>query len=322
MNSSRYSAFNDARIVITGGAGFIGSHIAERLVECGARVVIIDDFSSGHRHNIPDGVAEIIEGSILDDNVLADSINGARFVFHEAAMVSVPESVEHPERCMRINVEGTQRVLSASASAGVKRLVFAASAAAYGNEPTLPCTEDAAPDAWSPYAASKIAGEQLLKSFARCTPLSTVSLRYFNVFGPRQDPNSAYAAVISAFADRLLRGEQPTIFGDGKQTRDFVAVANVVDANLLAASCPSDLRGDVFNIGTGQRSSLLDVLRAMAGAVNMPADPILADTRPGDVRDSVADISRARDRLGYKPAVGLEAGLGALMQSKSVKGAS
>jgi len=309
MTNAYGGVFEGVCAVVTGGAGFIGSHIAERLIQLGASVSVLDDFSTGHRHNIPDGVAEIHEGSILDDELLARAVAGCTYVFHEAAMVSVPESVEHPDRCMRINVEGTQRVLSAAANAGVKRLVFAASAAAYGNQPVLPCVEDAAPDAWSPYAASKIAGEQLLKSFARCTPLSTVSLRYFNVFGPRQDPKSAYAAVISAFADRLLCGERPTIYGDGGQTRDFVAVANVVDANLLAASNPNDLRGQAFNIGTGTRTSLVDLLCAMAKSLGVHAAPIHADERPGDIRDSVADITRACEILGYEPSVELGEGL-------------
>lgn len=300
--------FRTSRCLITGGAGFIGSHLGRRLLELGAQVRVLDDLSSGCEHNVPDG-ATLIRGSILDDNLLRDSIDGCDFVFHQAAMVSVPQSVEQPERCMAINVDGTRRVLEAARGAGVKRVCFAASAAAYGNTPSLPSRETDPPDCWSPYAASKVAGELLLQAWSRCYGLSTVSLRYFNIFGPRQDPKSPYAAVISAFCDALAAGRQPRILGDGEQTRDFTPVANVVHANLLAASCEAALAGEVFNIGCATRIRLLDVLEQMGKVLNIDATPSFAEPRAGDVRHSSADISRATEALGYQPVMGFNEGI-------------
>jgi len=301
-------ALEDECALITGGAGFIGSHIATALVRCGARVRVLDNLVGGYRANVPDG-AELVEASILDDEALRGAIGGCSIVFHQAAMVSVPESVEKPVECMAVNVGGLQKVLEASRDAGVRRVMFAASAAAYGGAPSLPSVESHTPDPWSPYAASKIAGELLMRTYALCFGLSTVSLRYFNIFGPRQDPKSAYAAVISAFADRLLAGAQPTVLGDGEQTRDFTYIDNVVRANLLAATSDRALGGEVLNIGTGRRSSLLDVLRGMGKALGIEVSPSFAAPRAGDVRHSLADISRAREVLGYEPIVGLDEGL-------------
>lgn len=300
--------FRGRRCLITGGAGFIGSHIGRRLIELGAQVRVLDDLSSGREHNVPNG-ATLIRGSILDDNLLRDSIDGCDHVFHQAAMVSVPQSVEQPERCMQVNVDGTRRVLEAARRAGVKRVNFAASAAAYGNTPSLPSKETDAPDCWSPYAASKVAGELLLQTWSRCYGLSTVNLRYFNIFGPRQDPKSPYAAVISAFCDALTAGRQPRIMGDGEQTRDFTPVANVVHANLLAASCETALAGEVFNIGCGTRIRLLDVLEQMGKVLKVDATPSFAEARAGDVRHSSADISRARAALGYEPVMDFNEGI-------------
>ncbi|MEO0483910.1 MAG: NAD-dependent epimerase/dehydratase family protein [Planctomycetota bacterium] len=303
------------KALVTGGAGFIGSHLAHALAHLGARVTVLDDLSGGHTQNLPKG-AELIEASILDSGALGKAVDGAKLVFHQAAMVSVPESVDKPEGCCEVNVVGCQRVLDAAKRAGAERLCFAASAAAYGDTPTLPSREDHAPDVYSPYAASKVAGELLCATYARNFDLCAVALRYFNIFGPRQDPNSPYAAVISAFAKRLLKGKQPSIFGDGKQTRDFTYVDNVVLANLLAATAPAErVAGKTINIGTGERSDLLSVLGALNAAMDepVPGEPEFGPPRAGDVRDSVADISRARELLGYEPIVGLTEGLASTM---------
>jgi UDP-glucose 4-epimerase len=302
------STFRGTRALVTGGAGFIGSHIARRLIELGAEVVVLDDLSGGFRENVPAG-ARFIEASILDDDALRQAAEGCRFVFHEAAMVSVPESVGDPQRCAAVNILGTERVLEVAKDADVERVLFAASAAAYGGAPKLPSKEDRIPDCRSPYAASKVAGEGLLTAFAHCYPISTVSLRYFNIFGPGQNANSAYAAAISAFHKALSGGGQPKIYGDGKQTRDFTYIDNVVHANLLAATSPRDLKGEIINIGTGRRISLLDVLEHMGRAMKVKVTPQFAQPRAGDVRDSVADISRARELLGYEPIVDFGEGM-------------
>jgi nucleoside-diphosphate-sugar epimerase len=304
--------FKGTMSLITGGAGFIGSHLGRRLVELVGRVRVLDDLSGGVRENVPAG-AELIQASILDAPALKRAVAGCRYVFHEAAMVSVPESVDKPEECMRVNVLGTERVLSAAKAAGVQRVVFAASAAAYGNNPSLPSRETDVPDCWSPYAMSKVAGEHLLAVFSRCYGLSTVSLRYFNIFGPRQNPDSPYAAVISAFVKALRAGRRVTIHGDGKQTRDFTYVENVVEANLSAAGRPRRLMGEVVNIGTGVRTDLLTVLARLAEELGAEGTPEFGPSRAGDVRDSVADISRARELLGYEPRVDFAAGIRRMM---------
>jgi nucleoside-diphosphate-sugar epimerase len=307
-------AFGGARVLITGGAGFIGSHLGHALAGVGAQVRVLDDLSGGFAENLPKG-AELFRASILDEAQLERAIEGCRYVFHQAAMVSVPESVEKPGECMRVNVLGTERVLSAAVRAKVSRVMFAASAAAYGNTPSLPSREDHLPDSYSPYAMSKIGGELLMQTFARCYGLSTVSLRYFNIFGPRQNPKSPYAAAISKFTDVLRSGKKPTIFGDGSQTRDFTYIDNVVLANLLAASTPRPLAGEVINIGTGQRIDLLSVLRVMGQVLKVDSTPTPGPPRAGDVKDSVADISRARSLLGYDPIVGFDQGLRQTLES-------
>ena len=302
MSHAYDNAFRGTRSLVTGGAGFIGSHLARRLLQLGGEVVVLDDLSGGFRDNVP-SQAQFIEASILDDAALRDAARGCAFVFHEAAMVSVPESMDDPQRCGAVNILGTERVLEAARDVGVRRVLFAASAAAYGGAPQLPSREEHPPDCHSPYAATKVAGEALLTAFAHCSPLSTVSLRYFNVFGPGQNANSAYAAAISAFHKALSAGVQPTIYGDGLQTRDFVFIDNVVHANLLAASSPRELKGEVINIGTGTRVNLLEVLEQMGRALGVLVQPKFAAPRAGDVRDSVADISRAREMIGYEPIV-------------------
>ncbi len=307
--------FDGHNVCITGGAGFIGSHLAHRLVDLGATVRVIDDLTGGFRENLPTERTTLIEASILDETALRKATDNCQFVFHEAAMVSVPESVNDPQRCVDINIMGTELVLEAARDAGTKRVVLASSAAVYGGDPTLPSKEDQPIDCWSPYAAGKAAGEHLAAAFSHCYGLSTVNLRYFNIFGPRQNPDSPYAAAICAFESRLRQGIQPTVFGDGSQTRDFTPVANVVHANLLAATVQRDLKGEPINIGTGRRVSLLDVLDTMGDALGVDATPKFDAPRAGDVMHSVADISRAREFLGYDPIVNFEDGLRELIES-------
>lgn len=309
--------FDGSAVCITGGAGFIGSHLAHRLVGLGATVRVIDDLSGGFRENLPPDRITLIEASILDEPSLRRATDNCRFVFHEAAMVSVPESVEDPRRCADINIMGTELVLEAARDAGAHRVVLASSAAVYGGDPTLPSREDQPIDCWSPYAAGKAAGEHLAAAFSHCYGLSTVNLRYFNIFGPRQNPDSPYAAAICAFESRLRNGVQPTVFGDGTQTRDFTPVANVVHANLLAATVDRDLRGEAINIGTGRRVSLLDVLKTMGEALGVDSTPKFDAPRAGDVMHSVADISRARRLIGYEPIMSFEDGLRDLLANPS-----
>ncbi|MBL0870649.1 MAG: NAD-dependent epimerase/dehydratase family protein [Phycisphaerales bacterium] len=296
------------RALVTGGAGFIGSHIAQGLLDHGCSVRVLDDLSGGLRSNVPAGV-EFIQASIMDRSALNAAAQGCHYVFHQAAMVSVPESVQEPLRCSDVNVLGTQYVLEAARAAKVQRVMFAASAAAYGNTPTLPCSELHVPDSYSPYAMSKVAGELLLQTYARCYAMSTVSLRYFNVYGPRQNPNSPYAAVISKFKQLVGEGKNPIIFGDGQQTRDFVFVGDVVRANLLAATSPRALSGEVINIGTGTRITLLQVLQHIARVMGRNVSPEHREVRAGDIRDSVADIAKARAVLAYEPTVEFAQGI-------------
>ena len=305
------------RILVTGGCGFIGSHITEALLAEGHEVGLFDDLSSGYERNIEHlrSAVTFVQGDIRDTAALDEVMQGVEGVFHEAALVSVFASVETPSENHAINITGTLNVLEAARKAGVRRVVMAASAAAYGNNPDLPKREDMLPEPESPYALAKIAGEHYMTVYARLYGLQTVSLRYFNVYGPRQDPGSMYSGVISKFADRILQGQAPLVFGDGKQTRDFVYVADVARANLLAMQVPSLGNGEVINIGTGQGTSLLDLLDAFRELTGRDFVPEFHDTRTGDVRDSVADISRARDRLGYKPRYGMRDGLKELLAS-------
>lgn len=300
--------------LVTGGAGFIGSHLSRALLALGARVRILDDLSTGHARNLaPD--AEFIEGSVADQPLVTRAVAGCRYVFHLAAMVSVPQSVADPEGCIRSNIVGPQRILTAAREAGVRRIVLASSCAVYGEEPALPSLETDPTTCCSPYAASKLAGEALCQAFSRTGGPSTACLRFFNVYGPGQDPRSAYAAVISAFADALRAGRTPTIFGDGEQSRDFVFVEDVVRANLLAATAADDLRGQVFNVGTGRRTSLLELLRTMAALAGRPPEAEHKPPRPGDVRHSQADLSRTRETLGYEPRTAIKDGLSATLAS-------
>lgn len=310
----QFDRLRGATVLVTGGAGFIGSHLAEALLELGSEVRVLDDLSTGVRANVPAG-AQFIEASVLDGAALSAAVRGCSVVFHQAAMVSVPRSVAEPAECLRQNVMGTERVLSAAVDAKVSRVVFAASGAAYGDRPVLPCREDAAPAPVSPYGMSKVAGEMLMSVFSRQYGLSTVSLRYMNVYGPRQRPDGPYAAAVSAFASALKAGRRPVVYGDGRQTRDWVHVSDVVSANLLAATSARRLAGEVVNIGTGRREDLLAVLAALGEAMGVRPEPQFGPERSGDVRDAVADIGRARELLGYEPRVDLRRGLAELADS-------
>jgi UDP-glucose 4-epimerase len=298
------------RCLVTGGAGFIGSHLATALVERGDDVRVLDNLSTGKRENLAHlaGRVTLIEGSILDEAALREAMRDVEIVFHHAAMVSVPKSVADPIGCHELCATGTLKVLMAAQAAKVRRLVYAASSSAYGGDVSVP-TDEAQPIlALSPYAAGKLAGEHYCSAFAATTDLETVRLRYFNIFGPRQDPSSPYSGVISIFCSKLLRGESPTIFGDGLQTRDFVPVANVAQANLLAAERPN-VSGRVFNIGCGGRITLLDLLNAINRLLGTNIEANFAAARAGDVRESQADITAARTFLGYEPKVSFEHGL-------------
>jgi UDP-glucose 4-epimerase len=297
--------------LVTGGAGFIGSSIAEALLSAGDAVRILDDFSSGRRENLQTlpGRYELIEGTIVDPETVTRAMQGVEVVFHEAAIPSVFRSVQEPQPTMLAGVQGTTVVLDAARRAGVRRLVFAASSSAYGETPTLPKVETMEPHPLSPYAVSKLTGEQLLRTFSGLYGLETVSLRYFNIFGPRQDPKSEYAAVVPKFVTAALRKERPIVFGDGEQTRDFCFIENAVRANLLAATTSAKLRGQVVNIACGERTSLnklLEYIRELTG-VHLEADH--RPSRPGDVRDSLADVTAARELIGFEPRVDVREGL-------------
>jgi len=290
--------------LVTGGAGFIGSAIARSLVARGDRVRILDDFSSGKRANLAKlgGNVEIVEGSILDERVLAQAVEKATVVFHQAAIPSVPMSMADPLRSHEVNATGTLRVLQAAARAGVERLVYAASSAAYGSAPALPKVEQMVPEPISPYGVAKLAGENYCRVYAEAYGLSTVCLRYFNVFGPRQDPRSEYAAVIPKFITCALAGDAPTIFGDGHQSRDFCYIDNVVQANLAASAAPG-ISGRVYNIASGQATTLIQLVAAIGEVLGRPIDVRHEPERSGDIKHSVADISAARAALGYTAAV-------------------
>lgn len=305
--------FADTTVLVTGGAGFIGSHVVEALSILGASVRVLDDLSGGAAANLEgfDRV-ELTVGSILDPDALARLCAGCRYVFHLAALGSVPRSVEQPRRYHDANVTGTFNVLEAARAAGVQRVMFAASSSAYGDTPSLPKSESTPPAPLSPYAANKAAGEAMMAAWAAAYPLDTVSLRYFNIFGPRQNANSAYAAVIAAFARSLLAGQPCTIFGDGEQSRDFTFVHNAVHANLLAARRDPPLRGRVINVACGHRISV-NQLEAMMRQELAPGagPPRHLPERAGDVKHSLADLTRARELLDYEPIVAFESGLAA-----------
>jgi nucleoside-diphosphate-sugar epimerase len=298
-------------VLVTGGAGFVGSHIAAGLSAQGARVRVLDDFSTGHLENLEEigGEIDLVRGSLNDESVLKRAVENVEVVFHEAAIPSVPRSVKNPIETHRACDEATIKLLDASRHAGVRRLVYAGSSSAYGNQPTLPKHEGMLPQPLSPYAAAKLAGEYFCQAWTLTYGFETVCLRYFNVFGPRQDPSSQYSGVISRFISALLSGERPVIFGDGEQSRDFTYVSNVVDGNLRAAESPSCV-GQVINVATGERvtlNQLLETVKRITGKTDIDAE--YGEPRVGDVRHSLADISRSKELLGYEPSVGLEDGL-------------
>src|SRR5512134_3354238 len=298
-----------ASYLVTGGAGFIGSHLSEELVRRGHRVRVADSLITGKRSNLDHikGI-EFLEGDLADVSFAHQAAQGCDYVLHQAAIPSVPRSVKDPLTSNRANVDGTLNVLLASRDAGVRRLVFAASSSAYGDTPTLPKHEKMPNNPLSPYALQKVIGEQYLQLFSKLYGLETVAIRYFNVFGPRQDPSSPYSGVISLFIRALVEGRQPTIYGDGEQTRDFTYVANVVDGVLRACTAP-DASGEVINVATGGRISLNELFRTVKTLTGASVEPTYAETRAGDVRDSQADIRKAERLLGYTPLVALDKGL-------------
>lgn len=291
--------------MVTGGAGFIGSNLAEELSNR-YEVTVLDDLSTGRESNLSGLDVEFAQGSILDTELLARTFRDARFVFHEAALPSVQRSVEDPARSNLVNVNGTLNVLLAARDAGVKKVLFASSSSVYGDTPVLPKVETMTPAPMSPYAVTKLTDEHYCRVFTALYGLPTVALRYFNVFGPKQDPTSQYAAVIPNFITRILAGEPPVIHGDGRQTRDFTFVRDVVRANILAAE--SDAVG-VFNVACQKRIDLIELAGTIMNLVGTRVDPVHEAPRPGDVRDSLADISRAADAFGYAPAYTLNDGL-------------
>ena len=295
--------------LVTGGAGFIGSHLTEELVRRGHRVRVADSLVTGKRSNLDhiSGV-ELLEGDLADLAFARTAVDGCDFVLHQAAIPSVPRSVQDPITSNTANVDATLNVLVAARDAGVKRLVFAASSSAYGDTPTLPKHEGMPTGPLSPYALQKVVGEQYLQMFTRLYGLETVSIRYFNVFGPRQDPSSPYSGVISVFATALLDNRSPRIYGDGEQTRDFTYVANVVDGVLKACEAPK-ANGEIINVATGGRISLNKLFYAMREVVGGKLEPTYAEPRKGDVRDSQADIRKAKELLGYEPIVSFEEGI-------------
>ena len=298
-----------AQYLVTGGAGFIGSHLAEELVRRGHRVRVADSLVTGKRRNLEHvrGV-DFLEGDLADLTFARTATDGMEFVLHQAAIASVPRSVKDPITSNRANIDASLNVLVAARDAGVKRVVYAGSSSVYGDTPTLPKHEGMAPNPLSPYALQKLVGEEYCRLFTRLYGLETVTIRYFNVFGPRQDPGSPYSGVISLFAMALLEGRQPTIYGNGEQTRDFTYVANVVDGVLKACEA-RDANGQTINVATGSRMSLNELLQVMNRLAGTSLEPLRQEARAGDVKDSQADISKAQSLLGYQPTVSSEDGL-------------
>lgn len=297
--------------LITGVGGFIGSSLARELLKRGERVRGVDNFSTGKPENLKEirGQIDFREADILDLEAMHSACSGVDYVLHQAAIPSVPKSVLDPIGSNRANIDGTVNVLVAARDAKVKRLVYAASSSAYGDTPTLPKHERMTPDPISPYAVAKLASEHYLTSFYRCYGLQTVALRYFNIFGPRQDPSSPYSGVLAKFITQMLDGKQPTIFGDGEQSRDFTYIDNAVSANLLACAAPEEVAGKVFNVATGERITLNETVKLLQKLTNYSGAPIYGKERGGDIKHSLADISLAQRHLGYRPAVRFEEGL-------------
>jgi UDP-glucose 4-epimerase len=299
-----------ARYLVTGGAGFIGSHLVEELLRRGGRVRIADNFSTGKRQNLPpaDANVELVEGDLAEGAIARRAVEGCDVVLHQAAIPSVPRSVQDPLTSHRANVDATLQVLLAARDAKVRRVVYAGSSSAYGDTPVLPKREDMRPQPLSPYALQKLVSEQYCQLFAKLYGLETVTIRYFNVFGPRQDPSSPYSGVISLFIKALTEGRAPTIYGDGKQTRDFTYVTDVVQGVLLATEA-KNVSGEVINVANGGRVSLLELVRALQVILCKDVAPVFEPPRAGDPRDSQADIFKARQLLGFSPSVPFDEGL-------------
>jgi len=300
------------RCLVTGGAGFIGSHLVEQLVRDGHRVRVVDNLITGFRHNLAAVAAEVefIEGALEDPATAQQAVAGVEIIFHEAALPSVPRSVQDPFTSQRCGEVATLTLLAAAARAGsVRRVIYASSSSIYGDTPTLPKVETMPPRPLSPYAATKLAGEGYMSAYAALSGMDTLCLRYFNVFGPRQDPNNQYAGVIARFVQVMARGEPPTIYGDGTATRDFTPIANVVQANLLAMNAPGRFQGEVFNIACGRQISLQRLVQQLNALFGTDLNPVHAAPRPGDIAHSCADIAKAGRLLGYAPQVDFETGL-------------
>lgn len=304
------------RALVTGGAGFIGSHLVDGLLREGFEVRVLDDFSSGREENLRHALdqIELVKGDVRDADAVARAVEGVEVVFHEAAVPSVPRSVAEPLRTNDVNVNGTLLVLEQARQAGVRRVVYAASSSAYGDTPTLPKVESMPPNPMSPYALQKYVGEVYCRQYAALYGLETVALRYFNIYGPRQNPDSEYAAVIPRFMKACLRGESPRVHGDGGQTRDFTFVGDAVRANLLAADAPR-ASGHVMNVGGGARTSLNELLETIRQVTGTKVQAVHEPARAGDVRDSLAALERAGDLLGYVPQVSLREGLGRVLEA-------
>jgi UDP-glucose 4-epimerase len=298
-------------VLVTGGAGFIGSHLVEALLGQGCRVRVVDNLSTGHRHNLAhlEGRYDWLEGDLADFDVCRRAVEGVDAVFHDAAIPSVPRSVREPLQSHESGPTASLHLLEAARQAGARRVIFAASSSAYGETEELPKHEAMLPCPLSPYAAGKLAGEHYISVYAQTMGLDGISLRYFNVFGPRQDPSSPYSGVISLFSKAMREGRRPLIYGDGRQTRDFTYVSNVVAANLAAYNAEGPLRGTVVNVGTGRRVSLLDLVAAINDILGTHIEPEFQPARPGDVRDSQASLDRIRAVLGYQPQIDFEEGL-------------
>lgn len=295
-------------ILVTGGSGFIGSHIAESLAKEGYEVRTLDSLLTGRKGNLSGIKVDVIKGDIRDPDVIKKSLNGVDCIFHEAAQVSIPRSIENPIENNEMNVDATLLLLDSARKSSVKKLVFASSSAVYGNvsDKDLPLKEDRILSPLSPYAVSKLVGEHYCRVFSDIYGLDTVCLRYLNVYGPRQRPDSQYAAVIPKFIDSVMSGKSPTVFGDGRQTRDFIFVKDVARANMIAMK--SRIRHGVFNVGTGKATSLLELLEKICSAAGKNPKPVFADAKPGDIKHSVADITKIRE-IGFKPGYSLEQGL-------------
>lgn len=296
---------------VTGGAGFIGSHIVRSLIGMGEQVVVLDNLSSGRPENLDEvrGKIKMIVGDIRDGEAVNEALKGVEYVLHQAALSSVPRSVADPMATDENNTRGTLNILLRAREAGVKRLVFASSSSIYGDSPIQPKAESQTPNPMSPYAVSKLVGELYCRVFHELFGLETISLRYFNVFGPQQDPASEYAAVVPKFVNALLSGRRPSIYGDGEQSRDFTYVSNVVAANMAASRAPAAAPGRAYNIACGKRTSVLELFRMIAGITGSEVEPVCKSKRSGDILHSLADISLAKDELGYEPSMGIKEGM-------------